>query len=58
MIVIIELDVYYNAREVYDIGIWCVENLGYLPESQHSGVAQCFKLNTEEDVMAFKLRWS
>ena len=58
MAMIIELNQYYNINEMYTIGQWCVENLGYLPECQHSTIAQCFKLNTQEDVMAFKLRWS
>ena len=58
MSMIVELTEYRRKKELSDIGVWCIKNLGYLPEAQVSRIVQCFKLRTKEDMMAFKLRWS
>lgn len=57
MDVIVKFDQYKNVSEMYELGEWCIQEFGYLPEMQGSRIAQCFKLRSDEDAMAFKLRW-
>ena len=44
-------------KQFWTIISWCNTELGYKPRTQTSDVCSAFKFDTQEDAMAFKLRW-
>lgn len=47
----------FSDGEIWEMIIWCNNEIGYMPEVQVSSVCRAFKFASEIDSMAFKLRW-